>query len=277
MENLKGRRILIGKEPKFGRLLIAVKGIPNPIALGAMNRVPDSVSRCLIHEGIAHAELIVEPSGVMILRNMKGRNITLVNGSEINSKRVTPSNIIELGPDRYPINLEVILKVASRIVETTTAYHKPNSSQQQNASPPTPAKQYSILHLKGIWDSYHESIIDIQKRGRTHGTNARIPMFFTMGGGALTLPAFICGWGEEVKIACSILTLIGFILMGYFFLRSKNDTSIEERERLTEDFTDKYICPNPDCQKFLGNLSYRLLKRQYSMHCPYCKCEFIEK
>ena len=74
-----------------------------------------------------------------------------------------------------------------------------------------------------------------------------------------------------------VLTGIGIIGNIYSFVGLKNDDASDVLERLNEDFQDRYVCPNPDCNKFLGNLSYRLLKRQYSMHCPYCKCEYVEK
>ena len=71
---------------------------------------------------------------------------------------------------------------------------------------------------------------------------------------------------------------VAAISFGLYFLNyKKKDTSYEERKAATEKFTDEYVCPNPECNKFLGNLSYKLLKKQYSMQCPYCKSEFVEK
>lgn len=73
------------------------------------------------------------------------------------------------------------------------------------------------------------------------------------------------------------LTGIGIIGNLYSFIGLKNDNTAEVLEQIGETFQDEYVCPNPDCNKFLGNISYRLLKKQYSMHCPYCKSEYIEK
>ena len=94
MDRLKGKTILIGKEPGQGRLLVSVSG---KTAVGASNSVPNSVSRCKVAEGVAHAKITVDQSGNMVLTNMKTENVTYVNGSEIASKRILPSNTVELG------------------------------------------------------------------------------------------------------------------------------------------------------------------------------------
>lgn len=260
-KSLVGKTLLLGKEPSNGRLMVGIpiKGKLQPIAIGNPNSVPASVSRYNGEQKIAHVSLEIDNDGEVILSNLKDQNSTFVNGLEIVSKRINLNDTVELGADRYPINVSEILKVADKIISDSMP------------------KEFDITHLESVWNKYHDQNLELQKRARQHGVYARIPMFFTMGAGALSSIAFACGWGDGVKSICVVLTLIGLVIMIYSFIKSKNDTSIEDREKFTEEFQENYICPNPDCGKFLGSYSYKLMKRQYSMSCPHCKCKFIEK
>ena len=71
MEQLKGKTILIGKEPSQGRLLVALPGSGKSAAIGLPGSVPASVSRCRPAEGIAHAKISIDQSGNIILTNLK--------------------------------------------------------------------------------------------------------------------------------------------------------------------------------------------------------------
>lgn len=260
---LTNRKVLIGKEPVNGRLMIGipVKGKLQTVAVGASNSVPGSVSRYNGEQGTAHLSLEINKDGSLSVTNLKEQNVTYVDGVEILAKQITPDTTVALGKDRYPINIKDILKVVEKILRV--------------AEPEEPAT-YNIKHLESVWNKFHQQNIELQKRARKQSVHARIPMFFTMGAGVISSIAFACGWGDSVKVLCVFLTLIGLVIMFYSFLKSKNDTSIEDRERYMEEFQEKYICPNPDCGKFLGNYSYKLMKRQYSMACPHCKCKFTE-
>lgn len=261
---LRGREILVGKDAASGRISISVSVGKNKSSalFGAENSVPNSVSRNKPDEGVAHLGLTISQEGAIVARNLKPQNVTYIDGVEIVSKNITDDCVFELGSDKFKIKLSSIISVAEKIIE---------------ASEPAKVPEFNISHLEFIWENYHNQNIDLQKRSRKQNVQGRIPMFFTMGSGALSSIAFACGWGEDVKIICVILTVLGLTIMGYVFLISKNDTSIEDRERITEEFQDKYICPNPKCGKYLGAYPYKLMKRQYSMSCPYCKCKFLEK
>ncbi|MGM9722562.1 MAG: BRcat domain-containing protein [Prevotella sp.] len=260
---LKTKRLLIGKEPINGRLMIGfpIKGKLQTIAVGTSNSVPGSVSRYNGEQGSAHLSLDIDKDGNILVTNLKEQNVTYVDGVEIITKQISPNSNVELGKDKFRINIPDILKVVEKIL---------------NVSDPSEPPVYNISHLEAVWNNYHRKNIDLQKRARKQNVQARIPMFFTMGAGAISSIAFACGWGDAVKSLCVALTLIGLVFMCYSFLKSKNDTSIEDRERYMEEFQEKYICPNPKCGKFLGNYSYKLMKRQYSMTCPHCKCKFTE-
>ena len=59
-DNLKGKTILIGKEPEQSRLLIAIKGTSQITTLGQIGSVPNSVSRCKPTEGVAHCQIEID-------------------------------------------------------------------------------------------------------------------------------------------------------------------------------------------------------------------------
>ena len=118
LENLKNKTILVGKESGNGRLFVSVKinGQPKTAAIGDMNSVPNSVSRCKPAEGTAHCKIEIDATGSMVVTNLKPQNVTYVNDAEIVSKKVKQNGVIELGKDRYPVNVNTIIETASKIV-----------------------------------------------------------------------------------------------------------------------------------------------------------------
>lgn len=274
MEHLKGKVILVGKEPGEGRLQVAIQGSSKTAVIGKPGSLPGSVSRCKVTEGVAHLKITVDANGNLTLANMKPQNVTYVNGSEIVSKHLSTTNAtIELGKDRYPIDLTLVLNTAEKLVCGTQPSPAPHSpSQPYSTGPQTQQTQqtpvFNISHLELIWNDLQDKRHEMQAKQRR--TN---------------LIRTVCGIFTSSAILCSlafgkvgyILTAIGVLGNIYSFWGMKNDHSTETIEKQNEEFQDHYICPNPDCGKFLGNISYKLLKKQYNMHCPYCKCEYVEK
>lgn len=255
MEKLKGKTILIGKEPGQGRLLIAIHGNGKTATVGTPGSVPACVSRCKPAEGVAHAKIAVDQNGNMILTNMKPQNVTLVGGSEIASKRISPASTVELGKDRFPVSVPLILATARNLVGEV-------------APAPAQVKKYNITHLEHAWNNMHA------KRKEILAKQKRINMVRS-GCGIFTMCAMPCIFlFGPIGYALTGIGIVGNI---YSFVGLKNDNTTDIMEQLNEDFQDRYVCPNPECNKFLGNISYKLLKRQYSMHCPYCKSEFVER
>lgn len=255
MEKLKGKTILIGKEPDQGRLLLAIVG-GKTACIGAPNSVPNSVSRCKVPEGVAHAKISIDQNSNMVLTNLKPQNVTFVNGSEIASKRIQPNNIIELGQDHYKIAVSTIIEIAKKLVRITDPSVAPDS------------KPLNIKHLEKVWTDYHDSL----KRMREKQKKINL---IRSGCGIFTMCAMPCIFFlGPIGYALTGIGVIGNI---YSFVGLKNDNTTDEQERLMEEFQDHYVCPNENCNKFLGNLSYKLLKKQYSMQCPYCKTKFVEK
>lgn len=258
IDNLKNKTILVGKEPGNGRLFVSVmiNGQPKTAAIGEMNSVPNSVSRCKPAENTAHCKIEIDATGNLIVTNLKPQNVTYVNGAEIVSKKVKSNGMIELGKDRYSVSVNTIIETASKIVATVI---------------PTPPEEYSIKHLKMVWDDYNARMRDIKIRTRNIGLLSSIPMAFSMLGG------LIAGVAPEIREYALILTGIALFIMLIGFYMRFTDKSIEESEQITEEFQRKYVCPNKKkpCNHFLGNVPYNILRQ--NTKCPYCGCSFNEK
>lgn len=256
MDGLKGKTILVGKEPGQGRLLVAISGTVKTAVIGTPGCVPKCVSRCRPTENVAHAKITIDQSGSMILSNMKEENVTFVNGSEIASKRINASSIVEFGKDRFPISISAILETAKKIIGEV-------------ATQPI----YNISHLESVWNEMHS------KRKGILAKQKKINMVRS-GCGIFTMCAMPC-----IFLFGPIgytLTGIGIIGNVYSFVGLKNDDSSDAIEQLNEDFQLRYVCPNPTCNKFFGTISYKLLKNQLrshkdqKMYCPRCGCELVE-
>lgn len=282
MDKLKGKSVLIGKEPERGRLLIAIAGTTKMGALGGDGSVPGSVSRCLPASDVAHARIDIDDHGHIRITNVKSRNVTYVDGMSIMSKVVTPASVVELGKDHYRIDVNAVLKVAGKLVGASGSVNPGNNVNDQYKSksksvtntpvqkpgvPKPPKVKYSISHLELVWRDLQDQRNEIREKQKKVNLIRTGCSVFSM----LTVPCTIIlgPWAYA-------LTGVGVIGTVYSFVGLKNDDTTQRMEDITEEFQDRYVCPNPECGKFLGNMSYKLLKKQYSMHCPYCKCEYVE-
>lgn len=297
MERLKGKSILIGKNPSQSNLLIAVRGMNKTGVAGNPGSVPNSVSRCMPADGVAHASIDIDHNGNMTITNLKRMNITYVNGSQVESKRIDHHSTIELGRDRYRVNTEMVLDAARKLVGHPGingpgpgpvgghAGGHPGMNGQAGGpvggqiSGPAPGSQagkkvVNISHLATEYKEYHAYIKKLKDHQKMVNSMQRVPMFFTMGSGVLSSLAVALEWDVTVRYLCFGLTMLGLILSVVFFFISKNDKTPEKIEQAQEQYQDRFVCPS--CGKFLGNSSYKLLKRQYGMSCPYCKCKYVE-
>ena len=272
MERLKDKTILIGKEPVQGRLLIALSGSGISNAIGIPGSVPNCVSRCIPEEDVAHAKITIDQSGNMTLSNVKSQNVTYVNGSEIVSKRIILGDIIELGKDRFSVSIPMVIKIAEKLICSGTPQIESRGQIPSGSSQPSP-KKFNISHLEGIWNEMQAKKKDVLAKQK------KINMVRS-GCGIFTMCAMPCIF---------LFGPIGYVLTGlgvvgnvYSFVGLKNDDSSDTMERLNEDFQLRYVCPNPDCNKFFGAVSYRLLKNQIrshkdqKMYCPRCGCQLEE-
>ena len=268
MNHLKNCIILIGKEPGQGRLLISVtaNGQTKATAIGNMDSVPNCVSRCKPAEGIAHCRITIDANGGMTLTNLKPQNVTFVNGTEIVSKKVSPESRVELGKNRYPINLYTILSAASQIVGTNNPVNPPKPASPTNYP-------RSIRHLERVWNDYDKALYDIQIRQKKDGIFRSLYMPIIVASTLLGYALNFLGIDKNLTGVLSIfLYIIAASVLFYGIYKFVKDKSIEERKELNDKFQDDYICPH--CNHFLGFQAYKILKQ--NTNCPYCKGGFTE-
>ena len=261
-DTLYEKEIFVGRESGTDRLLVylSINGQIKAFQIGNPGNVPKSVSRAIPNQNKAHISIKIDNNGNFIVTNLKPENVTFVNGSQIVSKRISEIDNVELGADHYLLPLQDLLAKASQLT----------TSQLQNST------SYNISHLEKIWNDYHEGDLNIKDKHHKMGLQQRIPIFFTIGAGALTSVAWSLGWGEWIRIVSICLTGIGLLLMIYFFFQSSKFNPAREADKLKEEFQNKYRCPNPNCKRFLGFYSYSMLKDQYHNECPFCKSKFVD-
>ena len=266
MEKLKGKTIFVGKEPGNGRLLVGIAGMSKTIALGSVNSVPSCVSRLM--NGIGHCKIEVGYDGKLTVTNMKEQNVTFVNGAQIVSKRIDQFSRVELGKDHYPIDVNMVLHAAEKIVSV--------AASTGSVKPQPERKSYSIRHLKPIWNNYDQSIVALQIEQQQKGNQQRLTGILSqLGMLCVIIPSVL----PQVPIpdflrVLLVVDAIGMSVYLYFKGKKPEELFIVKKKKLDEDFEHNYVCPNPDCHHFLENRKYSLLLQDGQ--CRYCKCKFIE-
>lgn len=220
---------------------------------GEANSVPSKVSRehCIITISNNNSEYTVS--------NANPKNITFVNGTEIEQKRFNPqSDKITLSSVEYRLDVIAIL----------------NAIMPQTPPPP---KELSIKHLKEIWHENHENKLKFQiKQQKVNAIRS--------GTGLLTMVAMILGLtngrtAEEGDVSWNLVLYgIAFSVSLFFFIKSYKSSSENPRylDKIDKKFRKDYVCPNADCHRFLGyHQPYDELVAGGA--CPYCKSKFTDK
>ena len=264
MEKLKGTTILIGREEGNSRLMITVSDgrVKKSAYIGQPGAVPNTVSRCIPAQNIAHCSIAIDHNGTMTISNLKAKNVTYVDGTAVARKAVTASDCVELGSKKYSISIDTILKAAEKIMAAPST-PQPNAPQQQQA--------YSIGHLEKVWNDYQKGLEELQDEQIKVNMMSRVPMAFTIGAGAITALANSFDWPAPVLYFTTALTIIGFVVFVYgLYVSMKFHNGTEKRRQLTDDFKRDYNCPN--CGNFLGNTDFFIIKNRGV--CPFCRCKF---
>ena len=228
--------LIIGRESGVENPRLAVSFDGQTVFVGNPGSVPKDVSR-------KHCKIKLD-NNTIIVEDLTDNNFIYINGTDCKKKSgISLYDSIELGPSRYHLDLEAILRIVSS------------------------KKAYSIKHLKTIYDDYQKTKFDMQvKQGKLNALSA-LPGVLSMTsiGIAVFLPN-----ARIVMIALAALFALAFALIRY-----KNASKVPLRSKEIEDsFREKYVCPNPSCNHFLGFTPYNELIKNRS--CPYCKSKFTE-
>ncbi|MCF0195682.1 MAG: hypothetical protein HUK03_00275 [Bacteroidaceae bacterium] len=266
MNQLIGMKLLIGKEKEQGRLMVAaiVNGQMRTSLVGAPNSVPSSVSRCRPGEGVAHCSIEITADGTMLITNLKPQNITCIDGVQVASKCINEQSTVQLGVEKYPLPIASVLKAAHAMVGRVGGRTAP------------PVQEYSIRPLKEVYDRWKQDKKEISERNKKRQDFMRIPTILTTTAGILTtLSIAIPGVPIQFRFVCAGITFFGLVMIVQAFIGAKKDHSVDELERLNEQFQDDYVCPNPNCQQFMGFRRYKDLRKDKK--CKHCGCRYTEE
>ena len=223
--------LIIGRDGATAKLKV-VDGT-QVMLYGEAASVPGDVSR-------QHCQLTAIDDNTFVIKNIKAANVTWVNGIEIQTKRITRDDKVQLGQSRYLLPLEEILEQI-----------KPNI--------------VDISPLKAVWEKYNSSTLAIRKRQQTNNLLSRVPIFMTMLGGVLI------ALNEAIRPYSITFTVIALLIMAYGFYRQATDRAIDKQEQLKKQFQRDYVCPK--CGRFLGFVDYDLLHQ--NNNCPGCKAKYL--
>lgn len=240
--------VVIGREKEQQRL--SLKASQKIAAVGRPGSVPLSVSR-------EHCSLEVEftdtPQRDVVsikVTNLKTVNLTSVDGLEVESKQISPDSQLQLGAERYTVDLPVVLDAMRKMLGEVEVV-------------------FSIAHLKPMLDDFNRDKLNVSVRVAKDANKQRLQGILSMSG---MLVGFIPGIPMAVRF-CIIVAALGVAI--YFFVKGARGKTVPEMQyELDQTFKQNYVCPNPDCQHFIGYTPYEdILKRGA---CPYCKAKYKE-
>lgn len=224
--------LIIGRDKETGKLSVTMGAQTK--TFGTSGSVPAYVSR-------QHAKLELDDKGRFVLINLKPTNVTYVNGLSIESKHVSQTDQIELGPSRYKLDWDVIEKMLPQVVD--------------------------IRPLEEVWNDYHARKMKFQIAERRFNALRSATGLITM---AAIVMSFVGGRGLVYFLMYGLaigITLI-FTIMAYV----SSSKVPQQNDALDRDFKKKYVCPNHKCGHFLGYTSYDVLSQ--NKQCPYCKSQY---
>ncbi len=229
--------LIIGRENGVDNPRLSIEYNGKTFYWGKPGSVPKSVSR-------KHCRVEIDNDAKVSVEDITTNNFIYVNGQDCKKKGgIALTDTIELGPDKYRVDLDGIVKALS--------------AQQS----------YSIAPLQEIYDSYQKEKYDIQvSQGKLNALSA-LPGILSM------VSIGIAFFVEKARL---IMIIIAAVFAAVFaIIRFRNASKIPMRtKKLDESFREKYVCPNPACGHFLGLTPYKELLKNRS--CPYCKSKFTE-
>ena len=113
--------MIIGRDAETSRLKILVG--QKPYMAGERNSVPKTVSR-------KHCSITQQDGGMFLIKNLEVENITYVNGLPIEKKFVNEKDKIELGPEHYLLNWDILKKVLPPVKKEVDIRHLKNLLQK---------------------------------------------------------------------------------------------------------------------------------------------------
>ena len=229
--------LIIGRESGVEKPRLAVEQNGRVSYWGKPGSVPMSVSR-------KHCHVTIGEDAIVSIEDITSNNFLYINGLDCKKKgNLKIGDTIELGPDKYRLDLEGIVK---------------GLASQQSVS---------ISHLEEVFNTYQQEKINTQvSQGRFNALSA-LPGVLSMT--SIGLAVFI----PNVRIVMIVIAAV--FALAFALIRYRNASKLPlKTKQLEETFREKYVCPNPACGHFLGMTPYKELLKNRT--CPYCKSKFTE-
>ena len=231
--------LIIGREKGVEKPRLAICHDGQTLFYGTPGSVPKNVSR-------EHCRITLGEDSKMLVEDITDNNFMYINGVDCKRrKNVSINDVIELGPSKYRLDLDAILK---------SIFTK---------------QAYSIGHLKEVYDKFQKDKMDMQvKQGKMNAASMLPGIVSTLSMLLMlvwqsTLPRIILG------------TIAAGGLIFFFVYRARTAASNPKKvKELDEQFREEYVCPNPMCGHFLGATPYKELMKNKG--CPYCRAKFKE-
>jgi len=229
--------IIIGREAGVPTPRLCLKIGNSAKYIGAPGSVPKTVSR-------NHCRLEIMDDGKMRISNVSDQNSLFVNGTEYKTKLIAKDDLVQLGAERFNLDIKAILKVL----------------ESDNAQP----KAYKISHLRHIWEDYTQTKLDIQIHERKVNALSAIP-------GVISMISIALSFIEGLRAVFISIAAIFALLFALIRMKNAGKVPLKQKE-LEERFQDEYVCPN--CKHYLGYKSYKLVLKDGG--CPWCKAKYTE-
>lgn len=230
--------LIIGRESGADAPRLAVEKGGLVLYLGKAGSVPKSVSR-------RHCRLAVYDKSRIEVEDLTQNNFLFVNGIECKRKdNVTSSDILELGPDRYKVDLDQLFKLLA--------------SKQS----------YNVSYLGVIYDEYQNTKLNMQV------SQGKMSVLSALPGSLSTVSIGLAVFIPSLRAPMSVAAAVFAILFGYLRFVNAGRQPMKVK-KIEDEFREKYVCPNPGCHHFLGSTPYRELIKGRA--CPYCKAKFTEE
>lgn len=207
-----------------------------------------------------HVKLTVLPGNKVQVEDLGSSNGTFINGLRIIKKVVDRNTVVRLG-STFTFNIKDALPQVA----------PPPQTPPQN---PPQVSEFSIVHLKRVWEEYDEGLTALADKNRRIALITRLSSVFTIGGGVLGGALRSIDGLEAISNISLVASGIGLIIMIYSIVQSTSFDYAKEKKALDEKFEANYVCPNPKCRHYLGMKKYSILSQD--KQCSYCRSKFIK-
>ncbi|MDE7456954.1 MAG: FHA domain-containing protein [Prevotella sp.] len=241
---------VVGKEEGQHRLLVKIGS--KAFAVGNPQSVPNTVSRTHCSLSVEYSDTQARKVTKIKIQNLKSQNITYVDGQEVEAKVIQEDSHVQLGSERYSVDLKQVIDGMRKFLP---------------AMPSPSAKEYLIAPLMKIWQEYDEEKLRISDEAARNANRQRLQGILSMSG---MLIGFIPGIDQTIRI---VIIAVALLIAIYFFIKGSSDDTVQRKlHDLDEEFRKRYVCPNPECRHFMGNIPYDVLSQNNG--CSHCKCKY---